>query len=108
MQTERYLVKRKILTQQQLQEIRSEIEAEVKQAAEEADRAPQPDPAIATLHIYDTPGPFFEEKPPRYLSDQSVSMIDAINHGCTKKPSATRRSSCGARTSPIPKAAFSA
>ena len=80
-QTERYLVKRKIITQQQLQEIRSEIEAEVKQAAEEADRAPQPDPAIATLHIYDTPGPFFEEKPPRYLSDQSVSMIDAINHG---------------------------
>ena len=80
-QTERYLVKRKIFTQQQLQEIRSEIEAEVKQAAEEADSAPQPDPAIATLNIYDTPGPFFEEKPPRYLSDQSVSMIDAINHG---------------------------
>jgi 2-oxoisovalerate dehydrogenase E1 component len=79
-QTERYLVKRKIFTQQQLQEIRSEIQSEVDQAAEEADRAPEPDPAIATLHIYDTPGPFFEEKPPRYLSDQSVSMIDAINH----------------------------
>ena len=79
-QTERYLIKRKIFTQEQLQEIRAEIEAEVKQAAEEADRAPQPDPAIATLNIYDTPGPFFEEKPPRYLSDQPVSMIDAINH----------------------------
>ncbi len=79
-QTERYLVKRKIFTQEQLQEIRSEIEAEVNRAAEEADQVPQPDPAIATLHIYDAPGPFFEEKPPRYLSDQPVSMIDAINH----------------------------
>ena len=80
LQTEKYLVKRKIFTKQQLQEIRSEIEAEVTRAAEEADQVPQPDPAIATLHIYDAPGPFFEEKPPRYLSEQPVSMVEAINH----------------------------
>ncbi len=80
LQTEKYLIKRKIYTQQQLEEIRAEIQAEVNRTADEADAAPQPDPATATLHIFDSPEVFFDEQPPRYVSDQPVSMVEAINH----------------------------
>jgi len=80
LQTEKYLFKRKIFTTEQMQAIRAEIEAEVNKAAEEADAAPQPDPSTATLNIYDSPGPFFEEKPPNYISSDAISMVDAINH----------------------------
>ncbi len=79
-QTEAYLIKRKICTAEQIGEIRAEVEAEVNQAADEADAVPAPDPSTVLAHIYSDEPPFFEERPPTYVSDQPVTMVDALNH----------------------------
>jgi 2-oxoisovalerate dehydrogenase E1 component len=81
LQTEKYLVKRGILAAGQMEQMRNEIQAEVNAAADEADQAPEPDPATATLYITDSPGVFFQEPAPGYITSQPVSMVDAINHG---------------------------
>ena len=80
-QTEAYLVKRRILTPEQIAEIREQVEAEVNRAAGEADAAPAPDSSTVLAHIYSTDPPFFDEHPPSYLSDRLVTMVDALNHG---------------------------
>jgi len=81
-QTERYLLRHQILTPQDVEQLRTEIQEEVDRAAEEADRAPAPSERGLLAHIYapeDAPGPGTRE--PRYLSEEPVTMIDAINHG---------------------------
>ncbi len=80
LQTEKYLVKKKIFGKQQLEEIRAEIQAEVNRAADEADAAPPPDPATAMLGIHESPQSFFPETAPRAVSDQPISMWEGINH----------------------------
>lgn len=79
-QTEAYLVKRRILAQEQITEVRAEVEAEVNRAADEADAAREPDPSGVLAHIYSDDPPVFEERPPVYVSDQPVTMVDALNH----------------------------
>ncbi len=81
LQTEKYLVRRNIMTNQQLQETRARIQAEVDKAAEEADAYPPPKPENILLQIFSDNAPTFEEKAPHYLSPEPVSMVDAINHG---------------------------
>ena len=57
------------------------IKAEVDAAAEEADAAPAPDPATATLHILSDHRPVHAEMPLDPVSSEPVTMVDAINHG---------------------------
>lgn len=79
-QTEKYLLRHKLIGSEEVERIRGQIEAQVNGAAQEADAAPQPDPDTATLHIVESPQVFFEERPPVYVSGEPVSMWEAINH----------------------------
>ena len=64
-----------------LREMHEQIKAEVDEAADEADTAAAPDASTATLHIYANEQPVIKESEPRELSDDRVTMVDAINHG---------------------------
>lgn len=80
-QTEKYLVRKRLMTMEQMEQLKSAIQAEVDRAAAEADQAPEPDPATATLHITESPGVVFPEPAPAYITGQPASMVEAINHG---------------------------
>ena len=64
-----------------LRRMHDEIKAEVDAAADEADAAAAPEPATAASNIYSGTQPVDEEGKPRLLSDEPVTMVDAINHG---------------------------
>lgn len=82
-QTERYLEKHRILTTEQMQQMRELAQAEINQAAEEADKEPLPGTSDLLAHIY-TDKPVVAAAangPVEYVSEETVSMIEAINHG---------------------------
>ncbi len=79
LQTERYLLKHRVLTNEQLAAIRAGIQDEVRKAAEEADTSPQPNAETVLTHIY-AEGSSAEERPPSYISTEPITMVDAINH----------------------------
>jgi 2-oxoisovalerate dehydrogenase E1 component len=81
MQTERYLLQNGIYTEEQVAKIRAEIQADVDQAAEEADAQPQPAVGHITTHVFSDQVPSFPEMDPGYLSTDTISMIEAINRG---------------------------
>lgn len=82
-QTERYLYRHKIKTQEETEALRAEIKAEVDRASDEADAHPAPsgDNLLAHIHAADDPAITSPPAPPRYISDAEITMIDAINHG---------------------------
>lgn len=84
-QTERYLLRNKILSQEQMDALRAEIKAEVDKAAEEAEQRPFPKGDDLLAHIYSDPAQDPARstplEPPRYLPGAEIAMIDAINHG---------------------------
>lgn len=79
--TEAALVKRGIITSEQIVEWRERIKAEVDRAAEEADAAPVPDPTSLLAHIVSDVAPVIDEGDPSPISSDPVTMIDALNHG---------------------------
>ena len=79
LQTEKYLLKNKIYTQKQLDEIRAELQGLVDKAADEADAAPQPETGNITRYVFSEQTPFFEEKEPTYVSEDTISMVEALN-----------------------------
>ena len=81
MQTERYLLKQGIYKQDEVDKLRAEIQAFIDKAADEADAAPAPHVGHITTHIYSEDRPIFEEKSPAYVSDDTISMVEAINRG---------------------------
>src|SRR5262249_14521667 len=80
-QTEGYLLKHKIMSRDEMTKLRADIQNEVNNAADEADPGLQPEPGHITERIYSDRTPFFEEKPPTYLSENTISMVEAINRG---------------------------
>ena len=52
LQTERYLLRNGVVTDEGVASLRAELKAEVDRAAEEADRYPQPDESTVMAHIY--------------------------------------------------------
>lgn len=80
-QTETYLLKHNIMSRDEMNKLRAEIQSEVSTAADEADAAPQPETGHITERIFSDRGPFFEEKPPQYVSEDTISMVEAINRG---------------------------
>ncbi len=84
-QTERYLLRHKILSQEQMDELRAQTKAEVDRAAEEADAHPAPKGDNLLAHVYsdpkEDPARSTPLAPPRYLEAGEITMIDAINHG---------------------------
>src|SRR5215470_9996456 len=79
--TEEYIVNRGLMNPSDIEKMRSELQAEVNAAAEEADAAPQPEVGHIKAHIYSDQTPFFEEKQPQYVSDDTISMVEALNRG---------------------------
>jgi 2-oxoisovalerate dehydrogenase E1 component len=79
--TERYILKSRLMTQPDIDRVRSELQSEVNAAADEADAAPQPEVGHITARIYSDKTPFFEEKQPGYVSEDTISMVEALNRG---------------------------
>src|SRR5262245_24249227 len=81
LQTERYLLRHQIMSQEEIDKLRASIQAEVSKAADEAESAPQPETGHITARIYSEKTPFFEEKPAVYVSEDTISMVEALNRG---------------------------
>ncbi len=79
--TEKYLLKHNIMSEGEIQKLRSDIQSEVNKASDEAEAAPQPEVGHITTKIYSENTPFFEEKQPAYVSEDTISMIEALNRG---------------------------
>ncbi len=77
------LVRERILTQEELQKIRDEADAEINEAAERALAIPQPPRASATLYIYspdvDPASSEFDTEDKVELSGKEGTMVDLIN-----------------------------
>lgn len=80
-QAEDYLLREGLLDAARVEEMRARIKAEVDEAANEADARPVPGGSNLLAHIYAQDGVSAPPSPPNYLSDQEITMIDAINHG---------------------------
>jgi 2-oxoisovalerate dehydrogenase E1 component len=80
-QTEEYLLRHHIMSKEEIDGMRAGIRAEVDKAADEADAAPQPETGHIQTKIYSDTPPFFEEKSPVYVSEDTISMVEAINRG---------------------------
>jgi 2-oxoisovalerate dehydrogenase E1 component len=79
--SEKYLLEHSIMSKAEIDRMREDIQAEVNKAADEADAAPQPEAGHITEHIYSDKTPIFEEKPAVYVSDDTISMVEALNRG---------------------------
>src|SRR6185312_13418431 len=81
-QTEHYLERNHILTEQEMRRMREEAQGEVNRAADEAEKMPQPGTGDLMVHIYSsTPVEGARTAPAEYFTEETVSMIEAINHG---------------------------
>src|SRR6185437_5941882 len=81
-QTERYLERQHILNPEQMRRMREEAQADVNRAAEEAEKEPSPGTGDLMAHIYASASAAETEVAPvEYVSQDTVSMIEAINHG---------------------------
>jgi 2-oxoisovalerate dehydrogenase E1 component len=70
-----------VIDEPSIRRMHAEVQAMVNAAADEADAAPFPAPETAALHIYAGRQPVTAETEPRALSNDPVTMVDAINHG---------------------------
>ncbi len=80
-QIEQYLLRNHLLTQAEIDKMRGDVQAAVSRAADEADAAPQPERGHIATRIYSDNTPFFEEKAPVYASENTISMVEALNRG---------------------------
>lgn len=84
LQTELYLQRHRILDEKQMQEMREQTKVTVDQAANEADQEPAPRTDGLLAHIYEAANSdvsFTRNAPPKYVSEESISLIEAINRG---------------------------
>lgn len=71
-------------TDEELDQLEAEIDAEVAQAADDALESPQPDPSTAMKHLFSedvdpTSADFDTEDSPRYADDRQLTMVDLLN-----------------------------
>jgi len=69
------------LTQDDIDRLRREVKAEVDAAADWADAQAEPDGQNLMAHIYGVSAPGQISQQPRYVSQEPIALIDAINHG---------------------------
>ena len=82
LRVEDYLVKTGALDTVRIDELRRQCKAEVGRAADEADAHQAPDGSNLLAHIYaDNSAAALGSGLPRYISNDQITMIDAINHG---------------------------
>jgi 2-oxoisovalerate dehydrogenase E1 component len=70
-----------LLTETEMKEWRSRIQAEVQAAARTVDALPLPPEASAALDIFSPDRVVTAATEPEFLSDKPVTMVEAINHG---------------------------
>ncbi|MDE3110311.1 MAG: tungsten formylmethanofuran dehydrogenase, partial [Acidobacteriota bacterium] len=82
-QTEQYLLRHRILTQDKVQQMRNEAKTEVDQAADLADQEPPPrtDDILAHIFTQHTPDTCNAATSVAYASEETISFIEAINRG---------------------------
>ncbi len=81
LQTEQYLLGNEIMSGSEIEALRAAIKEEVDKAAEEADRRPFPQNYDILEHVYAEQQPVAEERQPRFINGNKVSMVQAINNG---------------------------
>ncbi len=79
--TEKYLLDRQVLSQKDIEQLRAAIKTEIDNAADEADTYPEPAVGHVLKHVYSDRKPLFESTEPAYASEDTISMVDAINRG---------------------------
>jgi len=79
--TEKYMLNNQILSQNEIETLRANIKAEIDAAADEADAQPQPKAGHILQHIYSDRKPVFDETAPTYVSEDTISMVEALNRG---------------------------
>ncbi len=79
---ENRLLETAVLDHADVERIRQEVKNKVDRAAEWADAQPEPQGGDLLAHIYAAaPAWSGTPRPPRYISEQPIALIDAINHG---------------------------
>jgi len=82
----RFLIERGIITEEDVEKLGSEVDAEIQEAVERAAELPQPQPETATLYVYSpdldpTSDEFASE--PQYGAGDPTTMVDLLN-ACLK------------------------
>lgn len=81
-QMEKRMLEDEILNTSEMERIRQEVKVEVDRAADWADAQPEPGHVDLMAHIYaGRPAEDQTLKVPRYISEDPITFIDAINHG---------------------------
>ena len=75
------LLNKGILKEEDIRKLHDSIRADVDRAALEAEASPDPTPESAIAHIWSGSMPVTEVIPPRTVSKDPVTMVEAINHG---------------------------
>jgi len=75
-----YLEHCEIVTHEEIQKIYNQIEDEIDEAAEKALIALDPEPESAIKYVFDENPPKLNFREPKYLSENKIVMVDAINH----------------------------
>jgi 2-oxoisovalerate dehydrogenase E1 component len=75
------LLNKGILKEEDIRRLHEEIKVRVDQAALEAERSADPEPASAVLHIYSDRRPVSGETAPKPISKDAITMVEAINRG---------------------------
>lgn len=81
-QMERRLKEGRIVSAEEMEQMRQEVKAEVDRAADWADTQPEPAGGDLMAHIYSSQPIQSQSRPsPNYVSPEPIAFIDAINHG---------------------------
>ena len=91
LQTENYLLRHKLITQSRIEDARAQMKEGVDRAAEQADQHPFPQNYDVLANVFSKDLPVTEEREPNYLSDEKVSMVNAINHGLREEMERNRK-----------------
>jgi 2-oxoisovalerate dehydrogenase E1 component len=81
LQTENYILRHELKSEAKIKELRESIKAEVDEAADEADSHPFPTHYDFLEHVFSKNLPVTEESEPNYISEEAVSMVQALNRG---------------------------
>ncbi len=81
LQMEARMLEDQILGSDEMESIRREVKAEVDKAAEWADAQPVPGGGDLMAHIYAATSESSKTVEPRCVSEEPITLLDAINHG---------------------------
>lgn len=78
---EQYMLSEGISSEEEIAQLRGELQKEVNRAADEADAQPEPAQGRILTHIYSSDDELRPRSEPTYVSEDAISMIEALNRG---------------------------